>query len=64
MLREEYSKCLEDNNQLRDNLASEELLNQQLLAQFNGLKLDEKEKKCLIREHNRLKQEYVSLAVQ
>ena len=38
-LRESYSKCLEENDQLRDSLESEQLLTQQLSSKVEVLSL-------------------------
>ncbi len=39
-MKESYSRCLEENDQLLDSLESEQLLNQQLLAKVEVLSFE------------------------
>ena len=57
MLKDEYTKCLEDNNQLRDSIDSEELLNHQLVAQVSELKMRLKNNESVLIERDSLKEE-------
>ncbi len=56
-MKEDYTKCLKENTQLRRDLEVDEMLNHQYQSQISALLEDEEQKKDIIIERNYLREE-------